>query len=147
MKHLTIRKKILPLIVSLSFISIGYTNCSKPAFRKNSDLKTENTSTVGNPKVSAAGEILTAACELISQCHPEVTSSQCAQSLSQTSGFGAALGLPSNYDTIQTIQQAELAGTLSGNASATSGCVSQMTSLGCSAPEVQSAYQPSLADP
>lgn len=106
----------------------------------------------GNPLQNSADSVksadLTGAiCRKLTACHTGLQPGVCYNSVFSHTGLPAAFGLTSGYANLNEVHQAETAKILVADTAAYNACVVSIQDLACSAPEVQSAYQPMAADP
>lgn len=126
-------------VVSL-FLLLSYSNCSRARFSNTNGDKIENTSTIGNPMTATVSKLVTSLCKTITNCHGQVTNTQCQLSIYNTAGFSAPFGLDSSFDTLASISQAESSGQLANNPNSADSCTQQIEALSCSSPAMQEAY-------
>lgn len=128
---------------ALLLLPMTYTNCTGvPA-------PGQKSSTLGNPfTTQAATQILSAACSVISRCHPTVSIPACLSGVRSTSGIGDRLGsLTSTFATYAKILDAESIGSIVANPVSATKCLSDLTELACTEASVVGAYVPTAPEP
>ncbi|MEZ0392851.1 MAG: choice-of-anchor Q domain-containing protein [Pseudobdellovibrionaceae bacterium] len=136
--------KWLLLILLGPLTLISYQNCGSPKnFSEVGVLK--NTTGVGNPMTTY--KIVASICEVIHQCHPQVSLKDCEAQVQVTAGFAKPMGLSNQFDTLALISTAESSGSLVGSSAQSDLCVSQIQQTTCSDPKAQTAYNSLATQP
>jgi hypothetical protein len=134
------------LILSITgILLVGYVSCSSPIRFNPRNPSAQNTSTAGNPNNPGTSKVLAAVCEVIDRCH-SVSTSTCQSGVLGVDGLDTALGLPpGDYSSGSQMVQAEQSGAIVASSTATSACTTEIQSLSCLDPAVQSAYNSSAS--
>jgi hypothetical protein len=137
-------RKFIPILaVVLVLLPAANNGCSRDG-----ELLDQKSSTLGNPyKTTAASDILTATCAVITRCNSQVTMAGCLSGVRGTSGIAERMGLPSTYSNYSSVVDAEQGGIIIANPVSATECLTDLTALACSSPEVTGAYVPTAAEP
>jgi len=92
--------------------------------------------------------VLSGICNLLTTCNPSLSLATCSTGVLAVTGLDVHLGLPSGqYTSLSSIITAENNGLITGNATAASQCVSDLSQLSCGNQAVIDAYQSGNANP
>ncbi|MGZ3803336.1 MAG: hypothetical protein ACXVB4_03940 [Pseudobdellovibrionaceae bacterium] len=141
-------KLIFSFLMMMVPLQIFFSNCqSRFNTTDKVDQKAMGGTGVGNPMTAQASKLLTAACDIIARCHPEITETQCEIGMSGTGGFDYQIGLPTGqFASFKSVIDAEAKGTVSADITAFNACNEMVSQLSCDSPQVQGAFISNLGD-
>jgi hypothetical protein len=147
-------QKVTAVLLSLIGISLllTFNNCSRVNYGlvggSPLDQLQSQSVFVGNPLTASAKLFLSEVCSVITRCHPEVSADECQSGVLATNGINYQLGLNvgsvSNFNNIINL---ESFGGITANSTASQTCDSDIKSLSCTDPAVQSAYDLNSSTP